>query len=118
MTLDHDPRRPDLTSAPPPARFPPIRPEPHVSKTLAIEFDDDICSRLEHLARRTDRSPAAVVESALRAFLDREESEAHESGEDQARWDRFRATGVAIPHDDVARWLDSYTPGAQPPCPR
>lgn len=89
-----------------------------MSKTLAIELDEDIRVRLERLAHRTARPPAALIATALRTFLDSAEADASEAAEDHARWDRYQATGQSVPNDDVVRWLDSYTAGAKPPCPR
>ena len=51
---------------------------------------------------------------AIAAYLEREE----ERAEDEARWQRYLATGEAVDHDRVAAWLERIGTDDAPPCPR
>ena len=47
----------------------------------------------------------------------REESPEQERLEDWQRLEHYRLTGVSIPHEKVAAWLEQLAQGKNPPCP-
>lgn len=83
----------------------------------AIKLDDETYSRLQQLAEAKRRTPHWLMREAIRQFLDREESAAKIKRETLDRWARFEATGVAVGHEDVAAWLETWGTEQEGPCP-
>ena len=52
------------------------------------------------------RSAHWMVKEAVARYLDAEERYEREKAEDLARWERYAATGHAVPHEAAMTWLD------------
>lgn len=74
--------------------------------------------RIEALARAQHRSASAVLETAARDYLDRQENALAETAEDEARWQRYQRSGHAIAQESVIEWLDALAEGQRKPCPK
>jgi predicted transcriptional regulator len=76
------------------------------STTLGITLENRLKERLERLGRVLDRSPDALVQTAIVEYLDREEAREREALEDAERWDEYQLTGHSISNDSMMEWLD------------
>jgi predicted transcriptional regulator len=72
--------------------------------SLSIELDGDLDRRLSEVADVMDQPKAAVVEQALRNFLELRD------WQDRAIEEGLRAAeeGRVFEHDDVAKWVESW----------
>ena len=89
-----------------------------MSQTKGVKLNDATQQRLANLARIRDRSPHWLMCKAIEIFLEREESYEREKREDMERWERYQLTGVAIPHEKAAAWLENLGEGKVTPCPK
>jgi len=81
------------------------------STTLGIKLDANTRDRLKALAQRKDRATHWVIRKAIDEYLAREERAEAERAEDDERWNRYLATGEAIPNERVIAWLDDLAAG-------
>nr|WP_295106681.1 CopG family ribbon-helix-helix protein [uncultured Caulobacter sp.] len=72
--------------------------------SLSIELDDDLDRRLSEVADEMEQPRAAVVEQALRNFLELRD------WQDRAIDEGLKAAeeGRVFEHDEVARWVESW----------
>ncbi len=88
-----------------------------MTKPVGVKLDDELQTRLKAIAERSDRSPHWLMKKAISEFIDREEAEEQERQLLFERWDRYQETGVAIPHETVVKWLESWGTEKEAPCP-
>lgn len=88
------------------------------STTLGVKVDEATRTRLAALAEIKDRSPHWILRTALEEYLAREEHRERERREDGERWERYMATGEAVPGPNVRAWLEALAAGNDAPCPR
>ena len=82
-----------------------------MTKTLSVEFDDDLDRRLSEVAEVLDQPKTAVVEQAVRDFLELR------VWQDAAIAEGVRAAeeGRVFEHDEIAEWVASWdTPNERP----
>ncbi|TCD47975.1 toxin-antitoxin system [Chlorobium sp. N1] len=89
-----------------------------MAQTRGVKLDDTTQMRLVALARIRERSPHWLMCRAIETYLDREEKFEKEKREDMQRWEDYQLTGIAIPHEKVAAWLEELAKGEDKPCPR
>jgi predicted transcriptional regulator len=91
-----------------------------MAKTIntGIKLDEALHTRLKALSGMKARSPHWLMKAAIEEYVAREEAYEREKREDQERWERYQATGHAIPHDAVEAWLDSWGSERELPCPK
>ena len=89
-----------------------------MSQTKGVKLDDTTQQRLAALARIRDRSPHWLMCKAIETFLEREENYEREKREDMERWQRYKLTGHAIPHEAVSAWLALWGSENELPCPK
>ena len=89
-----------------------------MSQTKGVKLNDATQQRLANLARIRDRSPHWLMCKAIEIFLEREENYEREKLEDMERWEHYQLTGVAIPHEKAAAWLENLGEGKVMPCPK
>jgi predicted transcriptional regulator len=94
--------------------FAPVARRDTMTAAFALDIDDETAARLRALSETHHRSPADLAHEAIAAYLEREE----ERAEDEARWQRYVATGEAVDQDRVAAWLERIGTDDEPPCPR
>lgn len=83
-----------------------------------LVLEPELLARLDVLGRLRDQSPDVLVRQAIEDFLAREEAHEAERRDDEARWERYTQSGVAIPLDRVVAWLDSIGTDQELPPPR
>jgi predicted transcriptional regulator len=81
--------------------------------TLGIKVDAKTRERLKALGRKKERATHWLIKRAIDEYLEREEQVERERREDEKRWERYEATGEAIPHEKVLAWLDDLAAGKQ-----
>jgi predicted transcriptional regulator len=86
--------------------------------TTGIKLDEETHARLKALGELRDRAPHWLMKTAIAEYLDREEAYEREKREDMERWERYRLTGEAVPHERVAAWLAEVADGKTAPWPR
>ena len=88
-----------------------------MSQTKGIKLGDTTQQRLVALGRIRDRSPHWLMCRAIETYLDREEKYEQEKREDMKRWEQYQLTGVAVPHEQAAEWLENLAQGKVTKCP-
>lgn len=83
-----------------------------------VKLDETLHARLKALGTLRERTPHWLMRAAIQEYLEREEAYEREKREDMERWQRYRATGHAIPHERVAEWLESIGTDRELPCPK
>lgn len=88
-----------------------------MTKSLGVELEDELQTRLKALAKRQERSPHWLMKKAITEFIDREEAAEQERQLLLERWNRYQETGEGIPHETVVKWLASWGTDKEGPCP-
>ena len=88
-----------------------------MSQTKGVKLDESTQQRLVALWRIRNRSPHWLMCRAIDTFLDREEKYEQEKREDMDRWEQYQLTGVAVPHEQAAEWLENLAQGKVNACP-
>ena len=70
-----------------------------------IKLDEDLHARLKALSKIRSRTSHWLMRTAIAEYVEREEAYEREKQEDMERWQRYKATGQAIPHDQIKNWL-------------
>lgn len=83
-----------------------------------IKLDASVHERLKALSEIKDRSPDWLMRVAIAEYVEREEVYEREKREDRERWERYQASGHAIPGEAVDKWLASWGSESEISCPR
>ncbi len=91
-----------------------------ISKTVntGIKLDETLHARLKALGVIKDRTPHWLMRAAIEEYVEREEAYEREKREDMERWQRYKQTGHAIPHEAVDAWLATWGSESELPCPK
>jgi predicted transcriptional regulator len=74
----------------------------------SIKLDDDLKSRIQHLAEAHQRSAHWIMRQAIRDYVEREEAKESFKNEALASWTAYRETGQHITGDEVRDWLNTW----------
>lgn len=85
-----------------------------VSETLSIRIDAATNTRLDALARQSNRSNSFLAAEAIAAYVESEEWQLAEIQAGQSELD----AGPFVSHDQVSRWLKSWGKGGELKAPR
>jgi predicted transcriptional regulator len=83
-----------------------------------VKLDEVLHARLKALGSIKERTPHWLMRAAIEEYVEREEVYEREKQEDMERWKRYQSTGHAIPHEQVAEWLESIGSDRELPCPK
>lgn len=91
-----------------------------MSKTVntGVKLDEALHTRLKDLGALKARTPHWLMCAAIEEYIEREETYEREKREDMERWQRYKMTNHAIPHEQVAAWLGSVGTDRELPCPK
>lgn len=91
-----------------------------MTKTIntGIKLDETLHTRLKALSAIKERTPHWIMKAAIEEYVKREEAYEREKTEDMERWQRYKLTGYAIPHEAVEAWLGSWGSESELPCPK
>jgi predicted transcriptional regulator len=91
-----------------------------MTKTIntGIKLNETLHTRLKALSAVKERTPHWIMKAAIEEYVKREEAYEREKTEDMERWQRYKLTGYAIPHEAVGAWLESWGSESELPCPK
>ena len=84
---------------------------------LGVRLDEQLESRLEALAEKTQRSKSYLAKEALTLYIEEEERKQRENDLTVARWEEYQETGETVSNDDMMKWLASWGTDQETSCP-
>ncbi|MBX2809845.1 MAG: ribbon-helix-helix protein, CopG family [Cellvibrionaceae bacterium] len=84
---------------------------------LGVRLDEQLESRLEALAEKTQRSKSYLAKEALTLYIEEEERKQRENDLTVARWEEYQETGETVSNDDMMKWLSSWGTDQESSCP-
>ncbi|WP_028582106.1 CopG family ribbon-helix-helix protein [Desulfogranum japonicum] len=85
----------------------------------SVKLDDDMKSRIQHLADVRNRSAHWIMREAIRDYVEREEARENFKQEALASWTAYKETGRHLTGQEVRIWLNNWgtdEEGEIPPC--
>ncbi len=74
----------------------------------SVKLDDDLKSRVQHLADRRHRSAHWIMREAIRDYVEREEARENFKQEALASWTVYLETGRHLSGQEVRHWLNNW----------
>ncbi len=84
---------------------------------LGVRLDEQLESRLNALADKTQRSKSFLAKEALTRYIEEEERKQRENERVMARWEEYQETGETVSNEAMMDWLDSWGRDQEKPCP-
>jgi predicted transcriptional regulator len=85
----------------------------------SVKLDDDLKSRIQHLANARHRSAHWIMLEAIRDYVEREEAREGFKQEALASWTAYKETGRHLTGREVRNWLKTWGTDEEkeiPPC--
>ena len=73
-----------------------------------VKLDDELKSRIQHLADLRQRSAHWIMCEAIRDYVDREEAMEEFKQEALASWTAYQETGRHLTGQEIRDWLNSW----------
>jgi len=74
----------------------------------SVKLDDDLESRIQHLADIRHRSAHWIMREAIRDYVEREEARERFKQEALASWTAYQETGQHLTGQEVRDWLKTW----------
>lgn len=74
----------------------------------SIKIDDALKGRVQHLAKKRDRSPHGIMLEAIQQYVEREEARERFTQEALASWTAYKETGRHLSGEEVRSWLNTW----------
>ena len=74
----------------------------------SVKLDDDLKSRIQHLAEARNRSAHWIMREAIRDYVEREEAREDFKQEALASWTAYQETGRHLTGQEVRNWLNTW----------
>jgi len=74
----------------------------------SIKLDEELTTRVRHLAGLRQRSPHWIMREAIRQYVEREEKRQAFRQDAINAWKEYQETGLHVTGDEVIAWLDSW----------
>ena len=74
----------------------------------SVKLDDDMKSRIQHLADVRNRSAHWIMREAIRDYVEREEAKEDFKQEALASWTAYKETGRHLTGQEVRNWLNTW----------
>lgn len=74
----------------------------------SIKIDEDMKSRIQHLADLRQRSAHWIMREAIAQYVEREEGRENFKQEALASWNAFQETGRHLSGEEVQSWLKTW----------
>ena len=74
----------------------------------SVKLDDDLKSRIQHLAKVRHRSAHWIMREAIRNYVEREEASESFKHEALASWKAYKETGQHLTGKEVQDWLSTW----------
>nr|WP_210299184.1 CopG family ribbon-helix-helix protein [Rhizobium sp. BK379] len=91
--------------------------EAPVASPTSLKLDDELKSRVQHLAEARRRSSHWIMREAIAQYVEREEKREALRRQTLDAWDEFQATGLHVTGDEVEKWLSSWGTDDELPAP-
>lgn len=88
-----------------------------MASPTSLKLDDDLKSRVQHLAESRQRTSHWIMREAIAQYVDREEKREALKQETIKAWEEFQATGLHATADEVEKWLSSWGAENELPAP-
>jgi predicted transcriptional regulator len=88
-----------------------------VASPTSLKLDDELKSRVQHLAEVRRRSSHWIMREAIAQYVEREEKREALRQQTLDAWDEFQATGLHVTGDEVEKWLSSWGTDDELPAP-
>ena len=85
----------------------------------SVKLDDDLKSRIQHLADARHRSAHWIMREAIREYVEREEAREGFKQEALASWKAYKETGRHLTGKELRNWLKTWGTDEEkeiPPC--
>ncbi|HET9679444.1 MAG TPA: CopG family ribbon-helix-helix protein [Gammaproteobacteria bacterium] len=85
----------------------------------SVKLDDDLKSRIQHLAQVRHRSAHWIMREAIQDYVTREEARESFKREALASWTAYQETGQHLTGTEVRSWLSNWGTEKEtgiPPC--
>jgi predicted transcriptional regulator len=83
----------------------------------SIKLDDELKSRVQHLAKHRQRSAHWLMLEAIEQYVEREERREAFKQDTLKAWEDYQATGQHATADEVENWLASWGSEDETPAP-
>jgi predicted transcriptional regulator len=90
--------------------------QPTINTT--VRLDPAIRDRVQSLAEARQRSPHALMVTAIESYLDREEKRESLRQAGITAWEEYRRTGLHLTGAEVRGWIDQIRQGKKVPMPK
>ncbi|SCX61392.1 CopG family ribbon-helix-helix protein [Nitrosospira sp. Nsp1] len=84
---------------------------------ISIKIDDELKSRIQHLAGARQRSAHWIMREAIQQYVEREEARESFKQEALASWTAYRETGRHLTGQEVRTWLNTWGTDAETDLP-
>ena len=84
----------------------------------SIKIDDELKSRVQHLADIRQRSAHWIMREAIAQYVDREEAREGFKREAMASWTEYQETGRHLTGKDTRAWLSAWGTEAETKLPK
>jgi predicted transcriptional regulator len=74
----------------------------------SIKIDDELKSRVQHLARLRQRSAHWIMREAIQRYVEREEARESFRQEALASWTAYQETGRHLSGPELRAWLNTW----------
>ncbi len=74
----------------------------------SVKLDDELKSRIQHLADMRHRSAHWIMREAIRDYVEREEVKESFKQEALASWTAYQETGLHLSGQEVRDWMSSW----------
>ncbi len=88
-----------------------------MASPTSLKLDDELKSRVQHLAEARCRSSHWIMREAIAQYVEREEKREALRQQTLDAWDEFQATGLHVTGDEVEKWLSSWGTDDELPAP-
>jgi predicted transcriptional regulator len=79
-----------------------------MATATSIKLDDELKSRVQHLAGLRRRSAHWIMREAIEQYVEREEKREAFRQDTIKAWEEFQATGLHATAEEVEKWLASW----------
>lgn len=74
----------------------------------SIKMDDELKSRVQHLADIRQRSAHWIMREAIMQYVEREEKREAFRQQAMQAWEDYQETGLHVTADEAIAWLDTW----------
>ncbi|HVY18301.1 MAG TPA: CopG family ribbon-helix-helix protein [Rhodopila sp.] len=88
-----------------------------MATTTPLELDDDLQTRVQHLASARRRSASWIMREAIAQYVEREEKREAFRADALDAWEAYQADGLHVTQEEADAWLAKLEAGedAEPP---